>query len=184
MTLKPWQYTGSTELADVKIFKLLRETAVSPRNGSERSYARIVGPEWVNVIAVTAERELLLVRQWRHGVRGFRLEIPGGLVDPGEEPATAAAREVREETGHVGARAVQIGVVEPNPAIQDNRCYTYLIENCRPVGDLELDPGEDIEVVKRPLTSIPELVDSGEIDHALVICGFWWLGQARPDLVV
>ena len=94
MTLKPWQYTGSTELADVKIFKLLRETAVSPRNGSERSYARIVGPEWVNVIAVTAERELLLVRQWRHGVRGFRLEIPGGLVDPGEEPATAAARRL------------------------------------------------------------------------------------------
>ena len=94
MTLKPWQYTGSTELADVKIFKLLRETAVSPRNGSERSYARIVGPEWVNVIAVTAERELLLVRQWRHGVRGFRLEGPANrpAVRPAPSPHRPPAR--------------------------------------------------------------------------------------------
>ena len=183
MGLKPWHYTGRQEVADARIFKLYRDTAVSPRTGEERAFAHIASPEWVNVIPITADGQVLLVRQWRHGLRGFTLEIPGGLVDPGEDPGAAAAREVREETGHTGNVPRQLGVVTPNPAFMSNRCYTYLIEDCRPVGGLRLDPGEDLEVVATAPADIGTLIADGTIDHALVICGFWWLRQQRPELL-
>jgi 8-oxo-dGTP pyrophosphatase MutT (NUDIX family) len=180
--LKPWEYTGREITADARIFTLYRETAVSPRTGKSREIAHIASPEWVNVVPITTAGEVLLVRQWRHGRRTFTLEIPGGLVDPGEDPSAASAREVREETGYSGGDPQRLGVVTPNPAFMNNRCYTYLIEECRPVGELELDPGEDLEVVPTPLVNIAGLIAGGEIDHALVICGFWWLRQNRPDL--
>lgn len=183
MGLKPWRYVHREEVADARIFKLYRETAVSPRTGEERVFAHVASPEWVNVVPVTADGRVLLVRQWRHGLRRFTLEIPGGLVDPGEDPGQASAREVREETGHAGGKPVRLGRVAPNPAFMNNVCYTYLIEECRPVGALQLDPGEDLEVVPTPLTDIGALIAEGAIDHALVICGFWWLRQKRPDLL-
>ena len=129
------------------------------------------------MIPLTPDNEVVLVRQWRHGTKTFTLEIPGGLVDPGECPVEAAAREVREETGHVGDPPELLGVVEPNPAFLDNRCYTYLLENCHEVGGLMQDDGEDIEVVTLPLAEIPARIAHGEIQHALVICGFFWLAQ-------
>lgn len=180
MPLQPWEYGESREIADMRIFRLLREESVSPRTGRPRQLARIVSRPWVNVVALSGDHEILLVRQWRHGVRRFTLEIPGGLVDPGEDPAAAATRELREETGHAGSAPVPIGVVDPNPAFQSNQCHTYLIENCVREGELQPDDGEDLELVTRPVRSIPGLVASGEIGHALVICAFWWLREHAP----
>jgi 8-oxo-dGTP pyrophosphatase MutT (NUDIX family) len=137
----------------------------------------------VNIVPLTPAHEVVLVRQWRHGVKGFTLEIPGGLVDPGEQPAATAAREVREETGYAGDPPVELGIVEPNPAFMGNLTHTFLIENCHRIGELQLDAGEDVEVVLEPLARIPRLVAEGGIRHSLVICGFWWLAQRRPDLL-
>lgn len=181
MALKPWNYEGREVLADLRIFRLVSEATVSPRTGAGRDCARIEAPPWVNVVALTPDGEILLVRQWRHGTREFTLEIPGGLVDPGEDPAVAATRELREETGHRGDPPRPIGVVEPNPAIQDNHCHTFLIEGCVPEGDLLQDDGEDIQVLRRPARDIPSLVESGQIRHSLVICAFWWLRQHSPE---
>jgi 8-oxo-dGTP pyrophosphatase MutT (NUDIX family) len=180
MPLQPWTYGEREVLADLRIFRLAREGTVSPRTGVPRQCARIEAAPWVNVVAITPDRELLLVRQWRHGTREFTLEIPGGLVDPGEDPAAAAARELREETGFRGGPATTLGVVSPNPAIQDNRCHTYLIEDCVREGAPALDDGEDLEVLLRPVRDIPRLVQSGEIRHALVVCAFWWLREHAP----
>jgi len=178
-----WLRIDEEHVADMRIFDVTRRTLRNPRNGKDRAIARIESRDWVNVVAVTTNDELVLVRQWRHGTEHVTLEIPGGMVDPGESPAEAAVRELREETGFSGGTVSELGVVEPNPAFMSNRCHTYLVENCSRTDAQALDDGEDIEVTTRPLASIRELVTGGAIDHALVICGFWWLALRRPDLL-
>ena len=177
MSLKTWTVLKENPIADMGIFQLHERFVRSPRTGAERRIAIVHTRDWVNMIPLTPDGQVVLVRQWRHGTRTFTLEIPGGLVDPGESPVEAAAREVREETGYAGDPPVLLGTVEPNPAFLDNYCYTYLIENCERVGEQRMDEGEDIEVVTLSLAEIPARIAHGEIQHALVICGFWWLAQ-------
>jgi 8-oxo-dGTP pyrophosphatase MutT (NUDIX family) len=132
------------------------------------------------MIALTEDRQGVLVRQSRHGTREFTLEIPGGMVGADEEPQQAAARELLEETGYRGDGPVRIGTVTPNPAFLDNHCHTYLFTGCRKTAEPDLDHGEDIDVEVRPLSEVPGLIAGGDIDHALVICAFWWLAQREP----
>jgi 8-oxo-dGTP pyrophosphatase MutT (NUDIX family) len=181
--MKAWLEIDEEHVADMRIFDVTRRILRNPRNGRDRAIARIESRDWVNVVAVTTNAEIVLVRQWRHGTEHFTLEIPGGMVDPGESPKDAAVRELREETGFSGGTVSELGVVEPNPAFMSNRCHTYLVENCSRTDSQALDDGEDIEVTARPLGSIRQLVAEGTIDHALVICGFWWLSLRRPDLL-
>ncbi len=178
-----WLQIDEEHVADMRIFDVTRRILRNPRNGRDRAIARIESSDWVNVVAVTTDAEIVLVRQWRHGTEHVTLEIPGGMVDPGEAPADAAVRELREETGFSGGTVSELGVVEPNPAFLSNRCHTFLVENCSRTNAQALDDGEDIEVTTRPIGSIRELVADGSIDHALVVCGFWWLALRRPDLL-
>jgi len=177
VTLEDWEKAGGEEVSDFRVFRVRRFRARSPRTGGLRPFSVIDSGDWVNMIALTPGDEAVLVRQFRQGTREVTLEIPGGLVDPGEDPAAAAARELREETGYAGGVPVHLGTVEPNPAIQSNRCHTYLIEGCRRAGEPRLDPGEDIEVILLPRSELAAAVADGRIRHALVLCAFWWLAH-------
>jgi 8-oxo-dGTP pyrophosphatase MutT (NUDIX family) len=150
-----------------------------PVHGAEREVFVLESVDWVNVIALTAAREVVLIEQFRHGVRAPTLEIPGGMVDAGEAPLDAGLRELREETGYGGGEARLLGFVEPNPAMLDNRCWTVLVEGVELLGEPQPEEGEDIAVDLRPLDEVPGLISAGRIAHALVVAAFHHLSLAR-----
>lgn len=136
-------------------------------------------PDWVNVIPLTDDGRVVLVRQYRVGPEELTLEVPGGVCDAGELPALAAARELREETGFEAREIVPLGFVHPNPAIQSNRCHSFLARGARRVADPTPEPFEQIEVELFALAEIPRLVREGAITHALVVSAFHLLSVAR-----
>ncbi len=117
MNVGPWERVGAEEVSEHGIFRLRKFRARSPRTGDARPFTIVDTANWVNVIGVTRSGDLVLVRQYRHGVDRVTLEIPGGVIDPGEDPAAAAVRELLEETGWAGGAPELIGVVDTNPAV-------------------------------------------------------------------
>lgn len=166
--LKAWIKRGSGLLIETRIFRLMAERWVSPRTGVEHTFSVIESPDWVNVVALDTDGRLLLIRQFRFGTGEFTIEVPGGMVDPGEDPSVTAARELREETGYRAASIVNLGFIYPNPAIQNNKAHMFLAEGCVLEGAPLFDPGEDIEVVPTPLSDVFDMLYRGEISHALV----------------
>lgn len=173
--IRPWKKTGSKPAGDYRIFTIRSDRAVSPRTQREHDFFVIDCANWVNVIALTPERQLVMIEQYRHGSNTIELEIPGGMIDPHDSsPVAAGLRELREETGYAGENARILGEVFPNPAIMSNTCYTVVVENCRCLHPVEFDHGEDLVTRLVPLAEIPRLVADGAIKHSLVVVALYY----------
>ena len=176
--VRRWIRVHADSLFRHRLFELRREQLASA-DGSRREALVLDAPAWVNVVALGADDRVLLVRQWRFGTAQPTLEIPGGMVDAGETPLAAAARELHEETGYRAARWTLLGEVEPNPAFLTNRCTTFLAEGLERLGDPPGDGEEEIAVESAARGELETLVTSGAIRHSLVIAAFYLFESHR-----
>ena len=167
-----WETISEEPAGDFRIFTMRELVAKSPRTGKNHKFVLLDGSDWINIIAVTVDKKIVLVKQYRFGTSNFELEIPGGIIENSEEPIEAGIRELREETGYIGSDPKYLGYVDPNPAFQTNKCHTVLIQNCEKLYEQDLDPGEDIEVEVISEKSIQRYIDAGTIRHSLVLSAF------------
>jgi len=171
----PWQKVASKPLGDFRVFSLRIDQKISPRTKLPHDFYVLDSPTWVNVIAITQDKQLVMVEQFRHGTATVELEIPGGIMDKTDADAVATGvRELREETGYEGRDARLLGEVFPNPAIQSNTCYTVLVQDCALKHPTQFDSGEDIITRLVPATDIPGLVTGKKIRHSLVLCALYF----------
>ena len=171
-----WDLVRQKTVHDCRIFRLDETDMRSPRNGEVHTFYRIEAPDWTNVVPVTKDGRIVMVRQFRLGSQDTTLEVPGGMVDPDEEPAVAAARELLEETGYQGDELELIGVVNPNPALFGNRLHTYVAPGVVPVAPIRNEGKEETVVSLVSEDDLPRLVREGAISHALVLVAFHWYG--------
>ena len=172
---KPWEKLSSRPVGDFRIFSVRSDRLLSPRTQQEHDFLIIDCVDWVNVLAVTADQQLVMIEQYRHGSKSVELEIPGGMIDRRDpSPEAAGVRELREETGFEGQNPRCLGKVFPNPAIMSNTCFTVLVENCRCLHPLQLDHGEDLSTRLVPVAAIPALVAGGTIRHSLVLVALFY----------
>lgn len=159
------------------IFNIRKSTRINPRTNKPFDFFLMDGFDWCNIIALTPENSVVLVRQYRHGAEEFTLEIPGGVVEANDvDPMQSALREMEEETGYTSSDVISLGTIYPNPAMQSMRLHCYLARNARRVKEPVLDPGEDIEVVIKPLEEVMGLIQHGAVTHALVLAAFGLYG--------
>jgi ADP-ribose pyrophosphatase len=164
-----WERLGQATQTSTRIFDVLSTRYRHPIRGTERDFVVVQAPDWVNVIALTPDDRLVLVRQFRYGINEFSLEIPGGVMEAGEDPVMAGVRELREETGYSGAPAKLLGSVHPNPAIQSNRCHFVFVEEAVKAHDLEWDADEEIQVITESVEAVLASARAGGISHGLVL---------------
>lgn len=185
--LADWTIDHRRADATYPIFDVRLHDARNPRTGDRKTFVVLEASEWIEVIALTRDDRAILVRQFRHGLEEFTVEAPGGLVDEGEMPLEAAIRELREETGHAARTWVRLGVLSVNPAFMSNRCHVFLALDTEPVGEPQMDDGEDIELLYASLDEVRGMIRDGTIHHSIVVASFGLLvdragGWRRPEV--
>src|SRR4051794_28782548 len=172
---------GDVTLEENWLFRLRRERFRSRVSGRLYDFYVLHLADAVTVIALTPDDRMVLVRQFRAGSLHDSLEPPGGLLEPGEDPREAGARELLEETGYAGDPPTLLGTLWSNPSILTSRIATIVINNARHVAEPTLDHNEEVAVELVPARSIPRLIQEGRIDHALCVAGLLWWLQSRTD---
>jgi ADP-ribose pyrophosphatase len=164
--LSAWQVLSETSLIS-QPWLTVREQRVRLANGHEIDQFHLIeGPSWASVLCLTSDQQVVLVRQYRHGLGGPSLELPAGVIEPCEAPLDAARRELCEETGFSAEQLEPLLVVAPEPARNTTRAHFFFARGASRAGDPALDQGEDLEVVLVSVPELFELIDRGHVVHA------------------
>lgn len=163
----PWDMQENNLHADCRIFEVRKQRLKRRSDGLEGEFFVLDTNDWVNVLALTPDDKIILVRQFRYGSKEQSLEPPGGVVEKGEDPVIAGLRELQEETGYVGEEPKLLGVVRPNAAILSNRCHVILVRNAQKTAALNFDQHEELVTELYPVKELKEMVRRGEITHSI-----------------
>ena len=170
-----WEERSRQLLTSCSLFDVYSSQRTSG-TGKTGAFALLTAPDWVNIVPVLRapgkEDTFLMVRQYRHGAEMITTEFPAGLVEPGEAPQAAAARELEEETGYRAGRITPLGRVSPNPAFMHNWCSTFLAEDLVRVGALSLDENEVLDVLEIPVSVVRKTIGTGELVNSLALVAF------------
>jgi ADP-ribose pyrophosphatase len=164
-----WTVSRSEQSADLRLFRVRYDWYKNPRNNKELKRLVLETVDWVNIVAITAEKKIVVVHQYRFGSGKISTEIPGGVLEAQESSQQAAMRELQEETGYTSSAWYYLGAVEPNPAFHTNLCHHWLAENVLKTNTPMLDEGEDITVETLDFEEIRAAIKSGQIKHALAL---------------
>lgn len=160
-----WQRLRSEVIADLKLFRARFDYMKNPRNGSTDRMIVLESPDAANVVAITKEEQMLFVQQYRFGTDVTTLELPGGIVNPGEDQAVAAQRELQEETGYTGSNWQYLGKIASNPVFMTNYIHHHLAEDVEQTHALHLDEGEALEVVQMSVQEVFQRFREGWFQH-------------------
>lgn len=167
--MDPWRKISEKSILETRIFRVLQRTMQSADGSREGEFYALDCPDWALCVPVAEDGRLLLVRQFRHGAEAYGWEVPGGILDSGEDPLNGAARELEEETGYRAADYCMLGASRPNPAIQTNTCHFILARNVTQTGRTSWDEHEDLEARFFTGPEVSCLISEGAIHHALCL---------------
>jgi ADP-ribose pyrophosphatase len=169
-TIKPWKILSSSHLREnVRV-----DQCEFP---NEKVFEAVVLEygTWVTILALTKDQQVVLIRQYRHGVQEVITELPGGVMDEADaSPLGAARRELLEETGYKSDKIIQVGCVSPNPANQTNLIYSFLALDAEKVGEQALDDTEEIEVFLEPLEEVIAMARNGELIQSMQVSALFF----------
>jgi ADP-ribose pyrophosphatase len=172
-----WRRVSSKTITETPIFTVKENNFV--RNGDRKPvpFYTVDVPDWINVIAITPEEEVVLIEQYRQGIEEMVIEIPSGMVDVNEPAETAAKRELLEETGYEAEEWSLLAVTQPNPALHNNRVHHYLARRAVRVAEPKLDENESLDTLLKPLEEARRLIDEGKMAQSMVVAAFYYFDK-------
>ncbi|MDE6693745.1 MAG: NUDIX hydrolase [Muribaculaceae bacterium] len=173
MEIKKWKKLSSEYLIKRPWLTARRDTVELPDGRVNSEYYILEYPSWINVIAITTDGEFVMVEQYRHGLQNVFIELVAGVVEPGEEPLSAARRELLEETGYAGGEWRLFSVISSNPSTNNNLTYCFIAEGVEKVADQQLDATEDIAVHLLSEQEVRTMLDKDLIKQALMAAPLW-----------
>lgn len=163
--VKSWEILSSEIVYQKKWLQVKEERCKLPDGRILSPYIIIDVPSFCNIFIVTEQEEIVLVKQYRHAARIISLELPGGMIDNGEDPLTAVIREMREETGYTAEDVSLLYTIHPNPPLENNKAWFYLAKNAKQTQSIALDAFEDIELVLVPKKEFIQKLLNHEFTH-------------------
>jgi ADP-ribose pyrophosphatase len=160
-----WTLERSEPGPDLKLFQARFDYLKNPRNQAVERMIVLDSPDAANVVAISKEGKMILASQFRVGTREETLELPGGIVDPGEEHGVAAERELREETGYASQNWVYLGKVASNPVFMNSYIHHWLALDCELLHETEQDHGEAVEIELWDPENVKMAWQRGEFIH-------------------